>query len=125
MKNEDRGNAFSSGFLLGGLIGAGLVFLFGTEEGKKVKEQLVKKGKEVIEDLPETVKDLEKRGEEFAQRAEEVKQKLESKAKELSPKIKKQVESSLDHIEAAQKRGRQAAATIRKRFFVRKGKKLG
>jgi gas vesicle protein len=122
---ERRGSGFSSGFFLGGLIGAALVFLFTTEEGKKIKDLLAKKGKEVIDDLPEIIKDLEKKGEEFAQKTEEVKRKLEKRAKELSSETKKKIESSLSHIEETQERGRQAAAIVRKRFFTKKGKKLG
>ena len=34
--NHKSGGNFFSGFLLGALVGAGLVFLFGTEKGKKV-----------------------------------------------------------------------------------------
>ena len=125
MNDQNRGNGFFSGVILGGLLGAALVFLYGTKEGKKIKEELVKKGKEVIDDLPEIVSDLEKQGEEFAQKTEEVKKKLEEKAKEFSSEAKKKIGSSLSHIEEAQQRGREAAATVRKHFFVRKGKKLG
>lgn len=97
-ENKDsRGS--SSCFLLGALLGAGLFFLFGTEEGKKVKNQLVKKGKGLIDDFPEIVKDLEKQGEEFVQKAEEVKKNLEKKTKDFS--------------------------SSHRRFFVKKGKKLG
>lgn len=124
MNDQNRGNGFFSGILLGGLLGAALVFLYGTKEGKKIKDELIKKGREVIDDLPDVVRDLEKQGEEFAQKAEEVKDKLEEKAREFSSEAKEKIDSSLSHIEEAQKRGREAAATVRKHFFVRKGKKL-
>jgi len=125
MNEKDRGGGFLSGLVWGTIIGAVLVFLFGTKEGRKVKDQLAKKGKELVEDLPQIIKDLEKQGKEFAQKTEEVKKKLEKKAKELSSEAKEKIESSLTHIEETQEKGRQAAATIRKHFFMKKGKKLG
>ena len=125
MDKENRDHGFFSGLLSGVALGAGLFFLFGTKEGKKVKNRLVKKGKELIDDLPVIVEDLEKQGEEFAQKAEEVKKKLEEKAKEFSSEAKKKIDASLSQIEKTQERGRKAAASARRRFFVRKGKKLG
>lgn len=124
MSEEKRSSGFFNGLILGGLIGAALVWLNLTEDGKKTKKLLLKKGQKVIDDLPEKVKELEKQGEEFAQKAEEIKQKLEAKARELTPEIKEKLKNSLAHIEKTQERGRQAAATARQRFFTRKGKKL-
>ncbi|MBN1263600.1 MAG: YtxH domain-containing protein [Candidatus Pacebacteria bacterium] len=125
MNERERGNSFFSGFIAGGLIGAVLVFLFGTKEGRKIKKRLEKKGQELAKDLPGIVSDLEKRGAEFAQKAEEVKQTLEKKAEELSPKIKRKLDQSLASIEETQEKGRQTAARIRRRFFVKKGRQLG
>jgi gas vesicle protein len=125
MPENDRGNGFISGLFFGGLVGAALVFLFGTKEGRKIKDQLTEKGKELINDLPQVVEDLEKQGQEFAQKAEEVKKALEEKAKEFTPLAKEKIATSLSSIEEAQRRGRETAAKIRKRFFTKKGRKLG
>ena len=39
--NEHHSNGFFSGFLFGLVVGAGLVFLFGTSRGKKVLQMLL------------------------------------------------------------------------------------
>lgn len=41
MSEHNHGNGFFSGFLLGLMVGAGLVFLFGTSRGKKVLQMLL------------------------------------------------------------------------------------
>ena len=125
MNKDEQSKGFLSGLLWGAALGAAGFFLLGTEKGRKVKKQLVKKGKKLVDDFPDIVKDLEKQGEEFAQKAEEVKKKLEKKAKEFSQEAKEKINASLTQIEKTQERGRKAAASTRRRFFVRKGKKLG
>lgn len=42
-------SSFSKGFLVGALIGAGLVFFLGTERGRKLKEKLLEQGEDVLE----------------------------------------------------------------------------
>ncbi|MCJ7827764.1 YtxH domain-containing protein [Patescibacteria group bacterium] len=113
-----------NGFALGVLMGAGLVFLFGTKEGRKIKDQLAKKGKEVAGDLPDFVDKLQDEGKKLAHRSKEVKEKLEQKAQELAPEVSKKTQIALEHIEETQQRGRKAAKAVNKRFFTRKGKKL-
>lgn len=39
--NEHKGSGFFNGFVLGLVIGAGLVFLFGTSKGKRVLQMLL------------------------------------------------------------------------------------
>ncbi|HUW21296.1 MAG TPA: YtxH domain-containing protein [Candidatus Bathyarchaeia archaeon] len=125
MNEKERGNGFFSSFILGALVGAVLVFLFGTDEGKKIKDQLAQKGKELVDDLPEMISDLEKQGQEFVENTGDVRRKLEAKARELSPKVKKEVEKSLSNIEEAQGKGHTITAAFRKHFFTRRGKRLG
>lgn len=94
--------AFFNGVLLGALVGAGAFFLLGTQEGKKAKEKLLKKGKNVLKELEKAVDDLGEKKEELLERGAEVKQEVQSKVGVL----KKQ------------------AAKIHKRFFNQKGKTL-
>lgn len=49
--NNKSGGNFFSGFLLGTLVGAGLVFLFGTEKGKKVLKAISEEGAENISNI--------------------------------------------------------------------------
>lgn len=48
-----HGSNFFSGFLLGALIGAGLVFLFGTKKGKKLLRIISEKGADNISNILE------------------------------------------------------------------------
>lgn len=48
-----HGSNFFSGFLLGALVGAGLVFLFGTKKGKKLLRIISEKGADNISSILE------------------------------------------------------------------------
>lgn len=50
---EHRSSHFSSGFLLGAIIGATIVFLVGTEKGKKVLKVITDEGLKKLSDLIE------------------------------------------------------------------------
>lgn len=113
-----------NGFALGFLLGAGLVFLLGTDEGRRLKKKLVQKGRQTIDDLPETVKKIQAEGEELVARTQAVKKQLEEKIDEITPKAKEQLKDALEHIEETQERGRRAAQAAKKRFFTRRGKKV-
>lgn len=49
--NNKSGNNFFSGFLLGVLVGAGLVFLLGTKRGKKLLKMLSEKGLDNVSNI--------------------------------------------------------------------------
>lgn len=119
-KNEKSGSGFAIGFLFGAIAGAVLIFLFGTEKGKKFKKELQKKGKFSFKNLSELLEEFEEKGSEFKKKTEEITKNLEKKVESKSPEIKKVPEKGLDHIQKLQERGR----TIAGRFFKRNGKRL-
>lgn len=49
--NNKSGNNFFSGFLLGVLVGAGLVFLLGTKKGKKLLKVISEKGLDNVSNI--------------------------------------------------------------------------
>lgn len=104
MSNEHQNNdwKFMVGFFLGGLIGALIIFFLGTKEGKKVKEQLEDRGRELI-----------KKGEEIK---EQVLEKVEEKKEELTDSTKENVDEMLAKIEEIQKQGQAVTANLRRRF---------
>lgn len=52
MENNNRsGNNFFSGFILGALVGAAVVFLLGTKTGKKILKAISEEGSENIANL--------------------------------------------------------------------------
>lgn len=120
VRNEKNGSGFVIGFVLGAMAGAVLLFLFGTEKGKKLKEELQKKGKFSFKNLKELLEEFEERGTEFKKKAGEMTKKLEKKVESQAPEVKKAAEKGLTHIKKLQERGRKIAG----RFFKRNGKSL-
>ena len=57
--NSGQGNKFANGFLLGALIGAGVVFLLGTEKGKKLLKAISEEGVENISHILEEASEPE------------------------------------------------------------------
>lgn len=55
--NNNSGGGFSHGFILGALIGGGIVFLFGTKKGKKLLKTITEEGLEGIAELEDFVED--------------------------------------------------------------------
>ncbi|MFC1790147.1 YtxH domain-containing protein [Patescibacteria group bacterium] len=127
MTNQEKDHPFFSGLFLGGLVGAAAVFLWGTKKGRKIKKRLLEKSKEVADDWPKIVEDLEKRGQELAEKTRQVKKTLKKKAKEFSPTLEKGVKKGLDNFQSEGGVGDHLAekAIVSRRFFKRRGKRLG
>ena len=89
-------NSFLTGLVLGGVIGAGLAFIFGKEEGEEVRKTLAKKGKLLLKNLGEILE--------------------EESLKEHWGEEEKERQREKDQGSAVQK--------MTRRFFHRRGKKL-
>lgn len=111
---------FMVGFLVGGLVGAGVIFLLGTKEGKKVAKDISNKGKKAVDDLHDKIEDLEISGKELLKKSEEIKEhvteEIEEKKEVLTKEATERIDDTLAHIEAIQERGRQTTASLRKKF---------
>jgi gas vesicle protein len=119
--NHQNQGGFLGGIVLGSIIGAAGFLLLNSEEGKKLQKKLQKKTAPYINDIAEVLEELKDQSSELLDKAEEVKESLQEKIEDKKEKIEEVVadklESSLTHIEALQERGREATASIRKRFF--------
>lgn len=98
-------NSFLAGLVLGGVIGAGLAFVFGQEDKDELKKSLVKKSKTALKNLGEILEentpvDLKKHW----GKDEEDKEKEEPSKKETKPTS--------------------TAKKLARKFFHRNGKKL-
>lgn len=49
--HDHHSSGFSNGFVLGGVIGAGIVFLLGTDKGKRILKTLTENGIEGLKDI--------------------------------------------------------------------------
>lgn len=121
--HHDRGPdvKFLLGFFLGGILGAIIIFLIGTKEGKKTTKILEQKGKDFVDDLEEHLVDLEKQGQELVKKSEEIKEQvvetLEEKKETITTEATSKLDNALAHIEALQEHGRETTASLRKRLF--------
>lgn len=105
MNNNNSNGSFVNGFLWGAIIGAGVVFLLGTDKGKKLLKGIKEEGLEGVSELRDLVEGYGNEEEEYEERDAAKKQKTDKLNGE-----KKQEESPMSKI--AQGFGGQA-----KRFF--------
>lgn len=115
--SQDVGNI--STFIVGAAVGAALTYLLGTKDGQKIKNQLIKEGQKLLEEMAQGldgVKDKVK-DTELGRSAEEgeVGKKLEAVAEKIDD-VKQQLEGIAEdvpeHIAQLQKKGR--------RFFFKR-----
>lgn len=58
MNNNPNNSGFLNGFLLGALIGGGLVFLLGTKKGKRLLKTLTSEGLEGVSELTDLIDNI-------------------------------------------------------------------
>lgn len=119
-------SGFWVGFLLGGLLGAGLIALMGTKEGRRTALKLrnrinnyLGEAEEMIEEKGEAVRqkvhDLKN---EALEKLEAVKGKLVCQTDEKLARLKKET----DKIEKIGEKERDIAGQIGRRLFLRQGR---
>jgi len=118
---------FFMGLIVGGLVGAGAVFLLGTKEGKKVQKMIREKGEDLVEDVGDQIAEFEKKGKELAKQGEALKEQfveqIEEKKEDLTVEATKKLDEALANIEDIQEKGLSTTATLRKRLFKNLPKK--
>lgn len=119
--NNHHDFKFMIGFFIGGLLGAAIMFLIGTKEGKKVEKILEKKGKEALDDIEDKVDELKEKGEELVKKGEAIKdqvmEQIEEKKEDLTEEASKRLESALASVVEVQEKGLTATTTLKKRIF--------
>ena len=94
--NPGQGSKFVNGFLLGALIGAGVVFLLGTKKGKRLLKTISEEGLGNISNILEKAEKLEEidEGEEVEKviaqkKITQAEDELEDQPEEMRPKVKR------------------------------------
>lgn len=82
-----RSNNFFSGFLLGVLVGAAVVFLFGTKKGKKLLKAISEEGEGKISNILEKIEDTVDLEEETLEVSEDDRIKTAIPKKEIIKKV--------------------------------------
>ena len=111
---------FFLGFFIGGLIGAVIIFLLGTKEGKKAKNALEEKGKDILDDFHDQINELEKKGTKIK---EEVAERLMDKKEDIAESATEKLDDALAHIEKIQEQSMETTALLRKKLFKNLPKK--
>ncbi len=132
-EQQHQDNSFWVGLFLGGLIGALLIVLLGTEKGKKLADKLQEEGLDFLSDTKEKVEgkigELEHRGEKLIEQGKELEKELVATVSEagadLSEEVAEKTDEALAHIEKLQERGRATTANLRKQLFKNIPKKTG
>lgn len=126
-EHEPQGN-FWMGFVIGAVVGAVLIFLFGTKEGKKLMKLFEERSELFEEDLEQKITSLQNQGEEFLKKAEDVKAHIIKEVADGKNTISEQMVSRMDDtltkIEDLQKKGVELTHDVRHNYFKRNGKKL-
>lgn len=107
--HNSGGTNFSS-VLLGAAIGATITYLFANKEGQKVRDQLLKEGTRLLDEVADKVQEMQEKVE-SGKVQEQLSEKIEDVKKSVG-EIEQIVEEVPGHIERIQKKGR--------RFFFRK-----
>jgi gas vesicle protein len=123
---------FFIGLFLGGLLGALIVVLLGTEKGRKLAHKLQKEGIDFLEDKEADLKDrfsdvtqkgeaLIEKGKELMETGQELKQAVVEQAVETKDdfivEAAAKADETLAHIERLQEQGREATAQMRRKLF--------
>lgn len=129
MSDEQKApGQFWFGFFAGGILGAFLIFILGTKEGKKLAKKLEEKAELVEEDLEQKIGKLEKKGQELLSEAEAMKDKvttvIEDKKQSTSDELIKKMDETFSRIENIQKKGVALTEEVHKKFFKKDGKTL-
>lgn len=126
--NNHKGGKFWFGFFLGGLIGAFIIFILGTKEGKKLADKLLEQAEDYEEELEEKVEKLQQRGEALLAETEKVKEKItkevETGKKAVSQALVSKMDQALTTIEDLGKKGVAITQDVHHRYFRRNGKSL-
>lgn len=104
MCDHKNNSGFAVGLLLGGVVGAGAAFLFGTKKGKEIQNKIKKQYPEVVSQLEDTLSEVK----------ESFDDKVEgglSAARQIKDEVKKEIKQ-IKQIGAPKKR------------FVKNGRKL-
>jgi len=94
--DNSRPSTNFSSVILGIAIGAVVAYLFANKDGQKIKDQLLKEGARLLDEVSDKMKEVEEKVDQS-----QLKEELEEKIEEIP-----------EHIEQIQKKGR--------RFFFRK-----
>ena len=126
--NENKSGNFWLGFFLGGLIGAFILYLLGTKEGRKKLEKIIEQAETYEEELEEKVANLQRHGEiafnEVEEKKEKVKKGIDGNKNTIKDNFTNRMDQALNRFENLQKKGIAFTKEAQRKFFRKNGKSL-
>ena len=126
--NSHKSGNFWLGFFLGGLIGAFIIFVMGSKEGKKISQFLEDEEKDVRNKIDDKIHTLKTRSEKYLEEAgnlqKKIKQEVAAGTQTVSQTLVERLDDSLGQLQEVQKKGVELTAEVRNRFFKKNGKQL-
>lgn len=96
--SEDKGSGLLVGLILGAGIGAGLTFLFGTDKGKKIRNQLRSEYPEVFDRLDEVIGNLSEETQLIESKVEGVEEQAQEALADKLDSVANAVADLRDHV---------------------------
>lgn len=90
--------SFLTGIALGAIVGAGLAYIFGTDQGKKLQKDIKKKGKELASNIPQDLDDLRDIKDTVSEKGSDFVDSISDQAKETLEAVKDTVSETADTI---------------------------
>ncbi len=105
MANGDDFGAFLTGFVIGGLIGAGVALVLAPQSGEETRAQIRDRSIELRDRADDEVRELRRRADEtlaeFRKQAGEIQEKALKSLEEARAKIAETVESGVEQVRKA------------------------
>lgn len=98
-----------SSLLVGIAVGAALTYLFTTENGKKIKKELLTEGGKLLDKIGDTLEEAEKKSPEFkkvAEKVEEAKDAVVAQVQQVQETAEEALREVPEQVEQIQKKGR-------------------
>lgn len=137
--NRDKTSNFIGGLVLGGLIGSGLIFLFGTKKGGEVRKKIAREWPELSENMQEFVsetrenleeeiktlpKKIDKARDNIEEAIDDLPERMEDSLHDARDVVKDVIENTentvADALEDVAANLHHTATSTKKRFFLRK-----
>ena len=107
------------GFLVGAIVGAAFVFLYGTKEGTKIRHTIFHKDGTVFEKLEQLISKVEKETNRMEKKTTEVKKEVQENVTKELEHVEEELEKLPEYLARIQEKGRDFAGGKKKKFFHR------
>lgn len=119
--NENNNGNFWFGFFLGGLLGAFIIYLLGTKEGKKKLEKVIEQAETYGEELEEKVSSVKRKSDNMEEEVISMGGYMKNSVKD---KFTSRMDQALSKFEDLQKKGIILTKDAHRKFFRKNGKSL-